>query len=103
MRASGGRRDGFRKLIEHGNDAGDFAPLDNPDFKLPCVELLRDMDVRWDSTFLMIEQVILMRPVSDLPSELHASYLIHSVCPYTGYLGRSLQAILLRVGEAVDD
>jgi hypothetical protein len=57
IQASNSWRDGFRKLIQQGNESSDFGP---PGFTLPDLELLCNMPVRWDSTFLMINQVILM-------------------------------------------
>lgn len=64
MQASSGRRGGLKTYIEDGNRAGDF--IDNKTgaaIKLAVVELLRDMDVRWDSTYLMIDRVLYLRPV----------------------------------------
>src|SRR5260221_5789459 len=42
----------FWNLIRQGNDNGDFNP------KVPELELLQDMPVQWDSTFLMIESFL---------------------------------------------
>ena len=54
--ASSGRRVGFFNLIEQGSK--------DKDFELKNRQLLCDMPVRWDSTYLMIERVLEMRPVS---------------------------------------
>ena len=48
----------FWTLISLGNATGDFKQ------KVPEVELLRDMPVRWDSTFLMIQQFLQLWLVS---------------------------------------
>ena len=58
LRASNLRCTAFQTLISLGNTTGDFKP------KVPEVELLRDMPVRWDSTFLMVQQFLQLRLVS---------------------------------------
>ncbi|KAF8983519.1 hypothetical protein BDQ17DRAFT_1214447, partial [Cyathus striatus] len=40
----------LRNAIQHGNENGLFG-----EDKLPELELLRDVDTRWSSTFLMID------------------------------------------------
>jgi hypothetical protein len=57
MRASSSCCTGFIKVIESGNIGGDFEP------KLPTLTFLRDMEVRWDSTFMMLDHFILLEPV----------------------------------------
>ena len=58
-RASGQRREDLRSTIMEGNSSKSF-----PDGKeLRNVQLLRDMDVRWSSTYLMIDRVIELYPV----------------------------------------
>ena len=57
-RASGQRREDFAKTIQDGNISGEFNSI------LREVVLLRDMDVRWSSTFLMIDRVLELYPVS---------------------------------------
>jgi hypothetical protein len=76
VRASSGRRHAFFNVIDQGNKEHDFAPATEPLYELPKLQLLRDMDVRWDSTFLMIQRVIEMRPVSGLYT-LIRSWLIY--------------------------
>ncbi len=56
-RASGMRREAFRKLISEGNDKIYW------DERLPIHELLRDCETRWSSTHNMIERFIDMYPV----------------------------------------
>lgn len=56
-RASGQRREDFANTIREGNEASSFG--DEP---LREVVLLKDMDVRWSSTFLMIDRVLELYP-----------------------------------------
>jgi hypothetical protein len=51
-RASGQRREALREIIKEGN-AQNLFTLDE-------LELLRDVDTRWSSTFYMIDRLILM-------------------------------------------
>jgi hypothetical protein len=51
------RREGFHAFIEDGNDCGWFtAEQDDGDkvVKVPVVQLLRDVKMRWDSVYLML-------------------------------------------------
>ena len=58
-RASGQRREDLQTTITEGNSSRSF-----PDGKeLRNVQLLRDMDVRWSSTYLMIDRVLELYPV----------------------------------------
>ena len=57
-RASGGRRAELREVIKEGNRIHAFG--DKP---LPELQLLRDVDTRWSSTFLMINRVLTLHPV----------------------------------------
>ena len=50
LQASNGHQIAFQALIQQGNENGAFSP------KVPAHELLWDMPVCWDSTYLMIEQ-----------------------------------------------
>ncbi|KAH9925069.1 hypothetical protein B0H21DRAFT_700969, partial [Amylocystis lapponica] len=56
-RASGQRREDFKSTIETGNKENTFGNK-----KLPDAVLLRDVDTRWSSTFLMIDRVLEMNP-----------------------------------------
>ncbi|KAH9947390.1 hypothetical protein B0H21DRAFT_692005 [Amylocystis lapponica] len=53
-RASGQRREDYMATIQTGNSENAFAE------KLPEAVLLRDVDTRWSSTFLMIDRVLEM-------------------------------------------
>lgn len=57
LRASRQRRDDFLDVIKKGNADGSFSYI------LPLLQLLRDMDVRWSSTYLMIRRFLLLYPV----------------------------------------
>lgn len=55
-RASGQRREDFEDLIEDGNNTrGGFG---DPPELLRVIGLLKDVDTRWSSTFLMIDRVL---------------------------------------------
>ena len=74
-RASGQRRSKLRTVIRNGNEMKswpqtmiDFDSPTLPDAlktggKLPEVQLLRDCETRWSSTFLMITRVLTLYPV----------------------------------------
>jgi hypothetical protein len=57
-RASGQRREGFRQTIEEGNKNRSFGEKG-----LRVVTLLRDMDIRWSFTYLMVDRVLELYPV----------------------------------------
>lgn len=65
-RASGQRRRSLRKVIQDGNATGYWVNKILPDGewdKMPEVQLLRDSETRWSSTFLMIRRLLLLYPV----------------------------------------
>ena len=61
-RASTNRRLALQRIIEEGN--AHEGGWDGDGLQLPSLELLRDIDTRWSSTFLMIDRLILLWPVS---------------------------------------
>lgn len=65
IRVSGMRRDAFESVIENGNQNGWFT-LEHSlqPVTLRKLELLRDVQTRWDSVYLMLERLRVMRPVS---------------------------------------
>jgi hypothetical protein len=63
VQASNARRVGFENIIKQGNKDGDFVTLEDPNYQIKDVQLLCDMEVRWDSTYYMICRVLEMRPV----------------------------------------
>lgn len=60
-RASGQRRDDFADVIRDGNIQGAWGKEGE---SLRAVVLLKDMEIRWSSTFLMIDRVLELAPVS---------------------------------------
>ncbi|KAJ6548091.1 hypothetical protein B0H10DRAFT_1851448, partial [Mycena sp. CBHHK59/15] len=54
-RASGQRRDDFEETIEKGNENGGWG---DPPELLRIVGLLKDVDTRWSSIFLMVDRVL---------------------------------------------
>jgi hypothetical protein len=63
IRSSGQRRDALMTWIETGNNSGLFV-LNNKTVKILPTQLLRDVRMRWDSTYQMIKRCIEMRLVS---------------------------------------
>jgi hypothetical protein len=61
-RASGQRREHLSQLIIEGNIKNTFGPSDDP-VEVPNLALLRDVDTRWDSVYLMIRRLRVLRPV----------------------------------------
>jgi hypothetical protein len=59
-RKSRQRREGLQKLIATGNDTNAW----DPDTNNRLVQLLRDCETRWSSTFNMIDRFIELYPVS---------------------------------------
>ncbi|EIW65092.1 uncharacterized protein TRAVEDRAFT_33747 [Trametes versicolor FP-101664 SS1] len=57
-RVSGQRREEFKNTIIEGNKAGSFGE----GVELPKAQLLRDVDTRWSSTFLMIDRLLELYP-----------------------------------------
>jgi hypothetical protein len=57
-RASGQRRADLRATIIDGNKRKDWAE------DVPDLQLLRDVDTRWSSVYLMVKRVLQLYPVS---------------------------------------
>ncbi|KIK12635.1 hypothetical protein PISMIDRAFT_120519, partial [Pisolithus microcarpus 441] len=57
IRASGLRRDEFKKLVATGNDQDWFKSPDGQPVQVPETQLLHDVRTRWDSTFYMINRL----------------------------------------------
>jgi hypothetical protein len=62
IRASGLRRDAFNEVIKNGNERGWFK-VDDRVVKLDQLQLLRDVETRWDSVFHMLARLRDLRPV----------------------------------------
>lgn len=65
VRASGMRRDEFDEMITNGNVKGWFK-VDGQVVQVSQLQLLLDMKIRWDSTFIMLKRFIELQPVSVL-------------------------------------
>jgi hypothetical protein len=67
IRVSGMRRDAFESVNENGNQNGWFTQEQEhfvQQVKLQKLELLRDVQTRWDSVYLMLQRLHVMCPVS---------------------------------------
>lgn len=69
-RASGQRRDDIARVIRDGNMQGGWGTVGQP---LRVVTLLMDMEIRWSSTFLMIDRMLELAPVRFLKSPIESS------------------------------
>lgn len=65
-RASGQRREDLKLTIKEGNEAGSWIDSEGDPFSLPILELLRDCETRWSSTFLLLDRVLTLLPVRTL-------------------------------------
>jgi hypothetical protein len=67
LRASDQRREGFRKFIQDGNERGWFFSKNEDGercpVQLPELQLLRDVKTRWDSVYMMVQRLRILRPV----------------------------------------
>ena len=70
IRGSGKRRDAFDQLVIDGNKGGWFKQG-----RLKQLQLLRDVQTRWDSVFHMLHRLREMRPVC-----LHTSLAERNTC-----------------------
>ena len=65
-RASGPRRDEFELTIREGNESGSWTDSEGNSTPLPVLQLLRDCEMRWSSTFLLLDRVLMLLPVRTL-------------------------------------
>lgn len=65
-RVSGQRRNEFALTIQEGNEAGSWTDSEGNSLSLPVLQLLRDCETRWSSTFLMLDRVVTLLPVRTL-------------------------------------
>jgi hypothetical protein len=63
IRVSPLRRSAFRKTIISGNDLNNFLDDMGRPVQVPVVELLCDAETRWDSTYIMLNRLRVLRPV----------------------------------------
>ena len=68
LRSSDEHRIGFQKLIQDGNEGGLFTRKGSngkrSPITVPALQLLRDVKTRWDSVYLMLLRLRVLRPVS---------------------------------------
>ena len=68
LRSSDEHRIGFQKLIQDGNEGGLFTRKGSngkrSPITVPVLQLLRDVKTRWDSVYLMLLHLRVLRPVS---------------------------------------
>ncbi|KAF8950977.1 hypothetical protein BDZ97DRAFT_1623554, partial [Flammula alnicola] len=76
-RVSGQRRQALLKKIDEGNKSGYWrGKLDNGKDQIPLVQLLRDCETRWSSTFNMVDRVLeLYAAIRDFLLDLEQSDL----------------------------
>ena len=65
-RVSGQRREEFELTIREGNEARSWTDSKGNKLPLPVLQLLRDCETRWSSTFLMLDRVLTLLPVRTL-------------------------------------
>lgn len=66
LHSSGQRKEGLSDVIKKGNASHQFIGVDNGKhivITVPQRELLKDVRTRWDSVFLMLQRLRLLRPV----------------------------------------
>jgi hypothetical protein len=68
LRSSSQRKEGLTDIIKEGNASNRFigpneSGSDLVVFKVPEVQLLKDVKTRWDSVFLMLRRLRQLRPV----------------------------------------
>jgi hypothetical protein len=64
LRSSDQRKQDFEEVIKNGNKSGWFRGVDSSVVVVPNLEPKRDVKTRWDSTYNMIERLLVLRPVS---------------------------------------
>jgi len=69
IRGSPLRQENFRNIIAVCNDQKLFRDDDNAVQLVGTIELLHDVDTRWDSTYMMINQLRKLHPVGLHPSK----------------------------------
>ena len=62
-RISGKRREEFLDTILHGNTNETWKDDDGNPISMNALQLLRDCETRWSSTYLMVDRVLVMLPV----------------------------------------
>ena len=71
LQSSDEQKLGFRNFIKRGNEVGLFNRVVGREMqmvKVPVVEPVRDVKMRWDSAYLMVLRLRLLQPVSVSPT-----------------------------------
>lgn len=89
LRSSDQRREGFRRSIQEGNERNWFSEK-TPDgnrrsVQVPELQLLRDVKTRWDSVYMMLQRLRVLRPVS-LSQRLDTSITVDANYVFTRLL-----------------
>lgn len=77
-RASGNRREEFFDTIFEGNLNGTWTDNEGNSFSRDALQLLRDCETRWSSTFFMLDRVLVMLPVCFITIKLPLSNFVYS-------------------------
>jgi hypothetical protein len=64
LHSSDQRKRDFKEVIKNGNKSGWFRGVDSFVTMVPDLEPLCDVKTQWDSTYTMIERLVVLRPVS---------------------------------------
>jgi hypothetical protein len=64
IRSSQLRREEFREIIQAGNRRQQWQNASGNPIEIPDLTLIRDSPIRWDSTYLMINRLLRLAPVS---------------------------------------
>ena len=73
-------------MIKEGNTSNAWGKEDEEDIRLREVQLLRDVDTRWSSTFLMIDRVLELYPASSIFSHLGKLLILISLQAIDAFL-----------------
>ena len=72
-RVSGQRRENFELTIREGNEAQSWTDSKGNPLSLPVLQLLRDCETRWSSTFFLLDRMLTLLPVRTSLSCLNGS------------------------------
>lgn len=72
-RVSGQRREDFELTIREGNEAQSWTDSKGNPLSLPVLQLLRDCETQWSSTFFLLDRMLTLLPVRTSLSCLNGS------------------------------
>ncbi|KEP49154.1 HAT family dimerization protein [Rhizoctonia solani 123E] len=104
LRSSDLRREGFHNLIQEGNFHSLFRTHEGTVLLLPVLELLRDCETRWSSTYFMILRYLLLYPAVALfahrnpelriPTLTHKQYeVLQDICSILSILNQAQELL----------